>query len=107
MRKVAIPLNVGLPIEWYGLIVDDGAGGRTLESVDGISTPNNENGAQFPTVSRLVVEGGRVGVECVTKVWHEAEELELQLASVISLRGKEEEESLLRWTSNLWQHSSS
>jgi hypothetical protein len=56
--------------------------------VDRVATPNNENSELLVKESCLVVEGGRVGVECVTLVWHEAEELELQLASVISLGGK-------------------
>jgi hypothetical protein len=106
MQKIK-PLNVGLSIRWHGLIVDDGAGGRTFERVDGITTPSNEYFKLLVTVPRPLVKGGRVGVECVTLVWHEAEELELQLASVIGIRRKEEEGSLLRWSSNLWQHSSS
>ena len=37
------PLNVGLPIGWYGLVVDDGADRRTFELVDGTGTPSNES----------------------------------------------------------------
>ena len=86
-----IPLNVGHPVGWYGLEVDDGAG-STVELVNGLGIPNNESSAQYVTVSRLRIEGGRVGVEGYsTTFWHEVEELDLRLAPVTGLRGKEEE----------------
>ena len=82
-----IPLNVGHPVGWYGLEVDDGAG-STVEFVDGTGTPNNESREVCVTVPRPRIEGGLVGVESFsTTVWHEAVELDLRLASVTGPRG--------------------